>query len=238
MRHENDVSQFEEEARDRYGHDSARTKYLVKCYEACIPRKYWRITPEDVTHNRAAFDEVIIPYRDKLKTAVRRGYSLAVYAGPGTGKTFFISYLLTEAIKRGMTTYYTTLTRFDLDMRAGFRDRETDSRLRYMLNSDFLAIDGINAEKSSDYLYRQFEDLLSRRYDEGMPVLIGSSMDAAAFGEAFGKKVKSLLSGMYAVATLEDKDFRPQQRREMRKTVYGSVARRRRPQRAAKKKPK
>jgi DNA replication protein DnaC len=131
---------------DQLGEDDPRVGYRVACFEACIPRTFWNVSSADITYNVQVFSSVVVRYRKRLRRALREGYSLLFVGDNGVGKTMFSSYLLTQAIKRGFTAYYTTLTRLDADIKRGFRDKEADQRLQLMLESDFVAIDEVGKE--------------------------------------------------------------------------------------------
>jgi len=224
MRSETDVEQYRVAMDEKHGDGHPRADYHVACFEACIPKSFWNVAAADVSYNREAFDEVVCQYRRRMKTALRRGYSLLFVGDNGVGKTMFVSYLLTQALKRGFTAYYTTLSQLDIDIKRGFRDREADDRLRVMLESDFIAIDEVGKEsfKADGFLSSRLEHLMKQRYDDEEPVLMGSNVAHDDLIKMYGSTVESMIDGKYQVIGLEPGDCRRAQKKRMKRDMaYG-----------------
>jgi DNA replication protein DnaC len=221
MRSEVECDAFATATIEQLGEDDPRCGYRVACYEACVPRTFWSVSTDDVTYNESVFYSVVVPYRRRLKRALRDGYSLLFVGDNGVGKTMFVSYLLTQAIKRGFTAYYTTLTQLDADIKRGFRDRDADLRLQALLDSDFVAIDEVGKErfKPDSFTTSQFESLLKRRYDDGEPVLLGSNAAHDDLCKMYGATVESMIDGRYQVVSLEPGDCRRAHKRQMKRVM-------------------
>jgi DNA replication protein DnaC len=221
MRSEAECDAFEMATADQLGEDDPRVGYRSRCYEACIPRTFWNVSGDHVTYNTAVFSAVVVRYRKRLRLALQRGYSLLFVGDNGVGKTMFASYLLTQAIKRGFTAYYTTLTQLDGDIKRGFRDREADQRLQAMLESDFLAIDEVGKErfKLDSFTTSQLESLLKRRYDNGEPVILGSNAAHDDLCKMYGATIESMIDGRYQVVSLEPGDCRRSHKTQMKRAM-------------------
>jgi DNA replication protein DnaC len=221
MRSEAECDAFATAITDQLGEDDPRCRYRLACYEACIPRTFWGVASSHVTYNEAVFRAIVVRYRRRLKRALVRGYSLLFVGDNGVGKTMFMSYLLTQAIKRGFTAYYTTLTQLDADIKRGFRDREADQRLLAMLESDFVAIDEVGKEtyKSNSFTTSQFESILKQRYDDGEPVLLGSNAAHDDLCKMYGATIESMIDGRYQVVSLEPGDCRREHKRQMKRAM-------------------
>lgn len=224
MRTESDVEQFRVAMEEKHGDGSPRADYQVACFEACVPKSFWGVASKHVTYNRDVFDEVVCQYRRRMKRALRGGYSLLFVGDNGVGKTMFISYLLTQAIKNGLTAYYTTLAQLDIDIKRGFRDRDADNRLRFMLESDFIGIDEVGKEsfKADSFLATRLEHLLKQRYDDEEPVLLGSNVAHDDLIKMYGSTIESMIDGKYQVVGLEPGDCRRAQKKKMKRDMgYG-----------------
>lgn len=206
---------------EQLGEDDPRSGYRASCYEACVPRTFWNVATGDVTYNESVFRAIVVRYRRKLKRALRGGYSLLFVGDNGVGKTMFISYVLTQAIKRGFTAYYTTLTQLDADIKRGFRDRDADLRLQTMLDSDFVAIDEVGKEryKPDSFTTSQFESYLKRRYDDAEPVLLGSNTAHDDLCKMYGATIESMIEGRYQVVSLEPGDCRRAHKSQMKRAM-------------------
>lgn len=187
-------------------------------YEGCVPQDFWWTRDGDVTNNRAVFDYTVVPYVRKIKTALRNGYGLVFLGDNGVGKTYFISYILMKAIKKGRTVYFTTMPDLDYNIKRGFKNSKIEERLRWMLTSDFLAIDELGkerAKKDSTYMDAQVERILKRRLDDSYPMLLATNMDANSLDKAYGATVASMLTGKFQMVTMEPGDFRGNLRKRM-----------------------
>lgn len=199
----------------------AQTAYKVACYEACIPKSFWDVSSRSVTHNQGVFRSAIMKYCANRKKAQRNGYSLILIGDNGVGKTMFISYVLTQMIKRGCTAYYTTLAQLDIDIKRGFKDHAGERRLTELLDADFVAVDELGKEhyRSDSYLMTQLELLLKRRYDDGDPMLLASNLDYEKLRDMYGPSMSSMFDGKYHVIQLESGDFRRSIAARMRKDM-------------------
>lgn len=169
-------------------HCECYKRYLLACvqYESCIPRDFWDTKASEISHDKAVFRKVIQKYIDKSTSAMRFGYGLVLLGGMGTGKTHFASYVLTEAIKKGRTTYYTTMPQLGYDIKLGFDDRTARSRLMFYWSSDFVMIDDLGKESyrkadNKSFLRSEIERLVRQRRDEAMPMIMTSDMGRGAF---------------------------------------------------------
>lgn len=192
------------------GAEDLLASYYGRCYDACIPRLFWDVESSDVTHNTAVFKKVVAKYCAKRKRVMRSGYGLIFTGDNGVGKTMFISYILTQMLKRGCSVYYTTLPQLDLDIKRTFNDKDADRRLGQYLGSDFVAVDELGKEhfKSESYLNTRLELLLKTRHDDGDPTLLASNMDYRALCEMYGPSLASMWDGRYVTTSMESGDFR------------------------------
>lgn len=221
MRSETEVELFRSQMLEQYPSDAARAGYYTACYEACVPRLFWDVSADQIKYNTAAFRQVVMVYCKKMKVALARGYGLLLTGDNGAGKTIFISYIQTQALKRGRSVYYTTLTRLDADIKRGFRDPQADRRLRYMLEADIIAVDEVGKEgyKQDSWLNTQFEDILKSRYDNGEPVLLASNLSVEDIVKMYGPSVESMLEGKYTKVPLTAGDFRKTSRDRMKQEL-------------------
>jgi DNA replication protein DnaC len=235
MRTHDEVEEFKAKAFQRYvlrckkcgGKDAAcecRKKFniVVAAYEGCIPQDFWWTTEDDVTNNVVVFEQTVKPYIRNMNKALRRGYGLVFLGDNGVGKTYFISYILMSAIRKGKSVYFTTMPDLDFNIKRGFKDGIFEERLQWMLTSDFLAIDELGkerAKKDNQYMDAQVERIMKRRLDDNYPMLLATNMDDDSLDVAYGPTVASMLSGKFQMVTMEPGDFRASLREKMVKDM-------------------
>lgn len=198
-----------------------RFVYELQAFEACIPRDFWNVQPKDIEYNRVAFDSFVQPYVGRIKVAHRKGYGLCFSGSNGVGKTMFISYVLTQAIRSGRSAYYTTMLKLDHDIKAGFDDRAARERLEWMLTSDFLAIDEMGKEQfkalgTNTFTKTQVERILKQRFDESKPVLMATNLGMLGLGKAYGDTILSMVRGKMQNVKMEAGDVRIMNSKRMR----------------------
>lgn len=196
-----------------------RWKVDVAAYEASIPEQFWNIRPKSIKYNRGIFKKIIQKYVKKLDTALERGYGLMLLGDNGVGKTMFMCYVLMEAIKEGMTAYYTTMPQLDRDIKRGFKDSEAENRLEWLLTSDFLVIDELGKERakaSNAYMDGQIERIIKQRTDGNQPVLMSTNMSYQEIMESYGPTIISMLTGKFQAVTMEHGDYRERQQDQMK----------------------
>lgn len=206
--------------------DEEKRMFSIQAYEGCIPLEFWNIKKESVKHNTEVFEKIILKYCKKINVAHKRGYSLCLLGNNGVGKTYFISYILSRAIKKGRTVYYTTLPELEHNIKRGFDDREVSRRLEMLLTSDFLAIDEMGKEQrskknktSATFMDTQVERILKKRFDDSAPVLLGTNLSADDLVRVYGSSVASILRGKYQLAQLDGGDYRAVLARRMSKEM-------------------
>lgn len=193
-------------------------KLITNAFLSCVPVNFWDVLERDVTNNVAVFDNTVVPYSRNLKKALRNGYGLLFLGDNGVGKTHFISWLLMKALTKNMTTYYTRMIELDNNIKRGFKDVDIEKRLRWMMTSDFLAIDELGKERAKScniYTDSQVERIIKQRIDDGMPTLLASNMDIDSLGEAYGPTVESMITGKFRVVIMEPGDFRKYKQKQM-----------------------
>lgn len=208
MRTEVEVEQFLAHVLQKYPEEQAM--YYARCYDACIPKLFWDVRGDQVVHNKGVFRDIVLRYCQKWRRALKHGYGLMLIGDNGTGKTMFLSFVLTQMIKREASVYYTTLPQLDVDIKRGFRDKEIEARLVEMFDSDFVVIDEVGKEYKAKeaYIKTRFELAVKARYDNGDPTLFGSNYSLSSLVEEYGSSVASMWKGRTKVATLAFGDQR------------------------------
>lgn len=189
-----------------------RFDFNVLAFEACIPKDFWSVRASDVEFNTKAFKKFVKPYVKRLARAHKHGYGLVFVGDNGVGKTMFISYVLTSAMRRGRSAYYTTMLQLNHDIKRGFGDQEAQDRLEWLMTSDFLAVDEMGKEQFKDgqntFIKTEMERILKQRFDDSKPVLIGTNLSNRGLEAAYGATVASIVRGKYQQVIMEPGDLR------------------------------
>lgn len=190
--------------------EEEKVEYYAACFEACIPKDFWNKGSKDVKRNKKAFERVVLVYVKKWRTALKYGYGLLFTGDNGTGKSLFMSFILTQMVKRGVSVYYTSLAQLDVDIKSTFNDPERARRLDQQLDCDFLSIDEMGKEhvKDNSYLRARLELLLKTRFDNADPTLIATNLSLDDLEEHYGSSIASMLRGRYQVVPLICPDYR------------------------------
>jgi len=191
-------------------------------YEACIPKDFWGVSTEQVQHNTDVFNESILPYTQQLRRARAKGYGLMLLGDNGVGKTMFLCYVLVQAIEQGFTAYYTSMPKFDWQVKRSFDSPEDAERLNYMLTSDFVVIDELAKERTKagdNYMRLSLERVLKERFDNSLPTLVAANANMKTLEALYGSTLTSIFVGKYRIITMEPGDFREQLRGRMNKDM-------------------
>jgi DNA replication protein DnaC len=212
MRTEKEVEKFFESVNSR--NLNSEKKYFYKqAYEGCLPFGFFNVLHKKITHNKEIFENIVVRYVQKIDVVLKNGYGLIFTGDNGTGKTHFVSYILSSAIKKRRTVYYTTLPELENNLKRGFSEWDINKRLDYFLSSDFLAIDEVGKElvgkrRADNYINCQFERILKKRFDDNMPTILVSNLSASDMCKTYGSSVESILNGKYRFVQFETGDYR------------------------------
>lgn len=238
MRTKSDVENFRFNADNKFvysckicdGNDHScecrkKSKFTTECYEACIPKKLWYKSDEDILYKREFFEGEIKPYVQKLKE-MRKHCRGLLFCGPnGIGKTFFASYVLTQAINKNWSTYYTTMIGLEGDIKAGYGNPEAKSRIEYMLTSDFVVIDEVGKERSKEsnsFVDSMLEDTIKKRNNDGLPTILITNLDVDHFCGQYGTSIASLLKENFNILEPGFEDLRPKVKEMVDLEINGS----------------
>jgi DNA replication protein DnaC len=209
MRNELEIEEFKQSVNLK-NISEKKKQFKIAAFEGCIPKDFWYVKKENIKYNKIVFKKTVLKYVKNLELAYRKGYGLVFFGNNGTGKTFFMSYILTRAILKNKTVYYTTLPQLSFDIKRGFDDKKISAQVEYMLTSDFVAIDEIGKEQiaNSKFMVSQIERILKRRFDDCMPTLLSANIDRKELSEIYGTSVESLLIGKYRMVQFDSGDYR------------------------------
>ena len=194
----------EDDAR-RIAHRKANPELLL--HSAGIPKRFWNCTLD----NYQGYDRLKVKTRPTL------------ISGPaGTGKTHLAVAYLREALvnierdengilhlgrERG---HFIEAVDLFMQLRNSFGDQGKGEPeiLKPYLESPFLVLDDLGAEKLSDYVRQSLYLLINRRYGDCRETIITSNLSLKQISENYGDRLASRIAGMGEELVLKGKDRR------------------------------
>lgn len=201
-------------------------------YEACVPKKFWRTTEQDIYHNKTVYQRVILNYQSNLRTAVEDGAGLFLHGPNGCGKTMFLNMLIMHCIKStSLSCYYTTALQLDQDMKRTFGSSQASElraeRLRVLTRSHIFVLDELGKEKlksGDSWTRRELELILRHREEENLPILLASNRNLDDIRKpvedgGYGETVGSIIDGSCIVVPMQPGDQRKSKGKELAKKM-------------------
>lgn len=201
-----------------------------RLFEACVPREFWHKQRSDVWFNREVFEDVILPYMDKIVEARRAGAGIFLVGPNGCGKTMFMSMILERVLRGPLSAYYTSMPDLAQDLARGFRNEEIRERLEAYMTSDFVVFDEVGKEswKEEDSFVRvHVERWAKDRWIRGLPTLWASNatLDVVCRppeAGGYGETIRSLVNGRSMTAPMKPGDQRLREGESVRSKIWGS----------------
>jgi len=139
--------------------------------------------------------EIIIPYINHIKQAVKEPYGFLFLGKNGTGKTFIGLKVLYYAIVNGLTAYSIEMADFLRLTRKLFdRDSEAERLLNEISSVDILMIDEIgNESKRSSYVISEFKSLYKKRVSARHPTILITNYSYKDFNKIYGKSIYNMV---------------------------------------------
>jgi DNA replication protein DnaC len=209
MRTEIEVRNYSDSLSDK---DLKKAEKIEK-FKSCIPFDFWDLREENIDYNLDIYKNFIAPYVKNLNVAFHNGYGLLMGGPNGTGKSYYSSFILLNAIYEGRTAYYTTVLELDNNIKKGFNNYYIKERLDYYLTSDFLCLDEMGKETFKSvyeptYLKTQMERILKYRFDNNMPTLLATNFSITALNKLYGPTIASIFAGRYQIVLFPPGDLR------------------------------
>ena len=163
------------------------------------------------------------PGTNKLVEEFINGESqgLFIYGTRGTGKTHLAAAIIKKILKNASEhvkyhdliprASFVTIPGLLVDIRSTFNSKGGDTEedvISWASSRDFLIMDDMGAEKTTDWSMSTLYVIIDKRYSEMMPTIITSNMTVAEVAERVGDRIASRIAGMCKVIELKGKDRR------------------------------
>jgi DNA replication protein DnaC len=213
------IKKYNKQSEDDLFEDTNCTKELRIEYrriEANIPLKFRKTSFADVNDNvilKTATDEV----KDYIENIERRkdnGIALYLWSKQtGTAKTLLGCEVLSAAIRKGYSAYFTEVNSCIEKLTAGwYNDGEKSDFKRYILDVDFLLIDDLGSEiktdKSSDFVNAGLHQILRERANNLRPTFFTSNLTRDEIFSVYGNRIDSIMYESVRLVHCPGLDFR------------------------------
>lgn len=174
--------------------------------------------------------------KELLGMSVNWDDGLFITGPAGTGKSYMAAAILkdriySDALKHYQELYYgkekhgpqfaldrsskswewITVPELLLSLRSSFKDKSDETEegiIRQYSRVEWLILDDLGAEKSSEFTIQSLYLIIDRRYSEMRPTIITSNLSLGEISEKVGDRIASRIAGMCKVVELKGKDRR------------------------------
>ena len=133
-----------------------------------------------------------------------------IYGGRGNGKTHLLKAACKRMASRGIKAAYWDVRQLFGEMRRRVGSGGLEGFLDELAEVPLLALDELGAEKESDFTVERLEDLINRRYEPPMALIVATNLDWTTLSGP----IKSRFSDQKIARIIQNTapDYRPQRR--------------------------
>jgi len=194
---------------------------------ANLPKLYW---DEEISRlDDPLTAKVVSNYVKNIEQMRRKGCGLYLWGQTkGAGKSLAACVILKEALRRGYTGYFTTLSDLVTKCFNKMYDQQAQEEFkRNILDVDFLVLDDIGKEYKSEkntFIDSAYDNLFRERYYSCRPILVTSNAKRTEVIKeeqgTFGQALLSLFREQLCDVFIAGRDRRGQNNAELQKLLY------------------
>lgn len=197
----------------------------VRLKKSCVPERFWEVKATDF-EQKELYKTTIVPYVSNINKMLKNGCGL-FFTGPnGTGKTQFMSFVAKQILfKTGYSCYYITAMQMMSNIHKFMNEKPVygfDSKQEVfddvLCNVDFLMLDELGKEKSTEFSSTHIERVLRTRLDNARPTIISSNLTIEELESKYDSTIKSII---YGTSEIKQTDFDDRRLSVYRKKVSG-----------------
>lgn len=141
--------------------------------------------------------------KESVKVAIEKNKSIFVYGNTGVGKTYFCHAISNQKNTR-VENFVFLLSEYRDYMMKGFYNE----KIKELCNEDYLIIDDIGSEKTSDFVIEFLYTIINRRYENMKRTILTTNLKFKDFSDRYGDRVLSRIAEMCVLVELKGEDKR------------------------------
>lgn len=154
-------------------------------------------------YREAKIDDCVDILKNAVKQAGSENKSIFVYGNTGVGKTHFC-HAVANGKKQKVENFVSMLYEFrDYIQRGCFSEG-----VNRLCDNEYLIIDDIGSEKTSDFVIEFIYTIINRRYENLKKTILTTNLTLKDFGDRYGDRILSRLSEMCVLVELSGSDKR------------------------------
>lgn len=155
-------------------------------------------------YTKATTDNLDQKIQEAIQKAIDGNKGMFIFGGTGTGKTYAMHALANKKSESSVDNWIMLLSEFRDSMQKGFYY----DNVKEYTNQEYVFIDDIGAEKTSDFVIEFLYILVNRRYENMKRTVLSTNLSLAEFAERYGDRILSRISEMCILLELKGEDKR------------------------------
>lgn len=155
----------------------------------------------------AKIEDCSIILTNAIKTAGSENKSIFIHGNTGVGKTYFC-HAVANGKKEKVENFVSMLYEFRDYIQRGCFSERVDS----LCDKEYLIIDDIGSEKTSDFVIEFIYTIVNRRYENLKKTILTTNLTFKDFGDRYGDRILSRIAEMCVLVELSGNDKRFEER--------------------------
>ncbi|MCK5022779.1 MAG: ATP-binding protein [Candidatus Aenigmarchaeota archaeon] len=154
-------------------------------------------------YNKATTENLDEKTKEAIEDAITKQKGIFIFGDTGTGKTYTM-HALANHKKVYVDNWVILLSKFRDLMQKG----EYFMSIHDFTNEDYVFIDDIGAEKTSDFVVEFLYTIINKRYENMKRTVLSTNLTLEDFGERYGDRILSRIAEMCIFLELKGEDQR------------------------------
>ena len=137
-----------------------------------------------------------------IKKAIDKNKGLFIYGDTGTGKTYTCHAI---AKNKGKVENFVYLL---IEYRDYLQKGHYYDQIKYLVDQEYLFIDDIGSEKTSDFVIEFLYMVINKRYENMKRTVLTTNLSLEDFSERYGDRILSRITEMCVLVELKGEDKR------------------------------